>query len=126
MQRFGAPLPPIHSSILSSHKHTHLHSIAWTFLFFQFSFVPYLFLNCGMSRFFQTINSETEFRKYLKNGNKIAKGAFGKVYEGVNRETGKVVAAVKRCELDIYQTSPSDSDLREVRRRLFFDFAKSH
>ena len=29
MQRFGAPLPPILSSILSSHKHTHLHSIAW-------------------------------------------------------------------------------------------------
>ena len=113
---------PFHSSILWSHKHTCIQLLGFLSISFR-SFVR-LHLNCEMSRFFQKINSEAAFQNYLQNGNRIGKGAVGNVFEAVNRENGKVVAAVKRCELDIYTASPSESDLREVRRR-FSHFCKA-
>ena len=46
-----------------------------------------------------TVNDLTEYNRYFKNGQAIGSGAFGTVKQVVNRENGKIVAAIKHVKL---------------------------
>lgn len=52
-----------------------------------------------MSTFLKKVDSEITFARYLRNGERIAAGAFANVFQAVNRENGKVVAVVKMVNL---------------------------
>ena len=53
-----------------------------------------------MAGLFQKVKNEDSYQKYFKDGEKFAKGGFGLVYPVINRETGKVIAAIKRVDLE--------------------------
>ena len=52
-----------------------------------------------MTLVLRKVDSDKYYDKYFKNGLKIARGAFGAVFQVINRKNGKVVAVIKRVDL---------------------------
>ena len=46
-----------------------------------------------------TVKSKVDYDRSFQNGQRLGRGAFGSVYQVVNRENGNVVAAVKHVDL---------------------------
>ena len=53
-----------------------------------------------MAGLFQNVKGEDSYEQYFEDGTKIASGGFGVVSPVINRKTGKVVAAIKRTNLE--------------------------
>ena len=67
-----------------------------------------------MSRLFKNIDSEESFGKLFEQGTRLGGGAFADVYQVVCRDNRKVVAVIKRVNLEIINYRAQDYPKREV------------
>ena len=67
-----------------------------------------------MAGLFHEVRSEDSYQKHFKDGTKIAEGGFGVVSPVINLVTGKVVAAIKRTDLEGRDQRYVDYSRKEV------------
>ena len=67
-----------------------------------------------MANFFFNVRGEDFYRRHFEDGAEIASGGFGVVYPVINRDTGKVVAAIKRTNLEGRGERLKDYSRKEV------------
>ena len=74
-----------------------------------------------MSSLFHKVDSEASYQQWFKDGNEIASGSFASVFQVINLENDKVVAAIKRSDLSKLDLVLHEYSRREVKFLSFFD-----
>ena len=63
-----------------------------------------------------TVKSKVDYDQSFQNGQRLGRGAFGSVFQVVNRENGKVAAAIKHVDL----TDENETIRRYARQEVGF------